>query len=87
MKKLKNGKENKNGKGDDCWIPKVCSVCDSHLEEDAGDIAGYFGILPVGFCTWCLSSVIDMVIQLQGYDDIEILRERMIELGQEERKN
>ena len=87
MKKLRNGKESRNGKEDDCWTAKICSVCESPLEEDCGDIVGYFGILPVGFCCYCLSIVIDMVIQMQGYDDIEILSERMIELGQEERKN
>jgi hypothetical protein len=46
-----------------------CSICDSEIEEDNGDIIGYFGITPVSFCVWCLSSITDMVKQLNGAED------------------
>ena len=54
-----------------------CNICDSLIEEDNGDINGYFGICPVSFCVWCLSSMTDMVIQMNGFDDIEMLKERI----------
>ena len=54
-----------------------CSICDSEIEEDNGDIQGYFGICPVSFCCWCYSSMTDMVIQLNGFDDIDMLEERI----------
>jgi len=42
--------------------PKLyCSICDSEYDEDAGGIQGYFGIMPVTFCCWCYSSIVDMV--------------------------
>ncbi len=60
-----------------------CNICDSPLEEDNGDIVGYFGICPVAFCVWCMSSMTDMVIQFQGFDDIDILKERIKELEED----
>ena len=57
-----------------------CNICDSPIEEDQGDIVGSFGISPVAFCVWCLSSMTDMVIQLNGLDEIEVLEERIQEL-------
>ena len=54
-----------------------CSICDSDIEEDNGDIRGCVGICPVAFCVWCLSSMTDMVIQLNGLDDIDALEERI----------
>ena len=48
-----------------------CNICDSKIEEDNGDIIGQFGISPVAFCVWCVSSMTDMVIQLNGFDDID----------------
>ena len=27
-----------------------CSICDSEIDEDAGDIKGYFGFCPISFC-------------------------------------
>lgn len=61
-----------------------CTICDSELEIDNGDVIGTFGILPIGFCVWCLSSVTDMVIQLNGFDDIETLKERIVQLEEDE---
>ena len=57
-----------------------CNICDSEIEEDNGDVIGYFGISPVAFCVWCMSSMTDMVIQCQGFDDIDTLKERIKDL-------
>jgi len=61
-----------------------CNICDSDIEEDNGDIVGSFGICPVSFCVWCLSSMTDMVIQMHGFNDIEMLEERINELKEEQ---
>ena len=53
-----------------------CSICNSPIEDDEG-IVGEFGICPVQFCCWCYSSITDMVIQIQGFDDVELLQERI----------
>ena len=63
-----------------------CNICDSEIEEDNGDVVGYFGILPVAFCVWCMSSMTDMIIQCQGFDDIDTLKERIKELEEENNK-
>ena len=63
-----------------------CNICDSEIEEDNGDVIGYFGICPVAFCVWCMSSMTDMVIQCQGFDDIDTLKERIKELEEENNK-
>ena len=60
-----------------------CNICDSKIDEEAGDINGYFGMSPVSFCVWCLSSITDMVIQMNGFDDIEKLEERIEDLKSE----
>ena len=46
-----------------------CSICDSKYDEEEGGVQGYFGILPVTFCTWCLRSMIDMAEQLTGEEE------------------
>ena len=61
-----------------------CSICDSEIDEDNGDIIGYFGILPVAFCVWCMSSMTDMVIQLNGFDNIDMLEERIQMIKEDE---
>ena len=63
-----------------------CNICDSEIEEDNGDIVGNFGISPVAFCVWCYASIVDMVTQLNGFDDIATLQERIVELKSESRK-
>ena len=60
-----------------------CNICDSKIETDNGDIIGNFGICPVSFCVWCVSSMTDMVIQLNGFDDIESLQERINDLKED----
>ena len=62
-----------------------CNICDSEIEEDNGDVVGYFGMCPVAFCVWCMSSMTDMVIQCQGFDDIDTLQERINELEEEKK--
>ena len=57
-----------------------CNICDSEIDQEAGDIIGEFGICPVAFCVWCMSSMTDMVIQFQGFNDIDMLQERINEL-------
>jgi TRAP-type C4-dicarboxylate transport system permease small subunit len=37
--------------------------------EDEGWVQGYFGILPVSFCVWCYSSMLDMVEKLTLSED------------------
>tara|TARA_R110002020_G_scaffold6131_1_gene25609 strand:+ start:1898 stop:2095 length:198 start_codon:yes stop_codon:yes gene_type:complete len=58
-----------------------CNICDSKIEEDNGDIVGYFGIIEVAFCVWCLSSITDMIVQLNGFNDIDTLKEKLKELN------
>ena len=61
----------------------ICSICEAPMENDEG-IVGEFGILPVAFCVWCLSSITDMVIQLNGFDDIDTLQDRINDLKEEQ---
>ena len=60
-----------------------CNICDSEIEEDEG-ISGYFGVCPVSFCCWCTSSLTDMVILLNGFNDINTLQERINDLKEEQ---
>tara|TARA_Y100000593_G_scaffold55168_1_gene103133 strand:- start:17039 stop:17248 length:210 start_codon:yes stop_codon:yes gene_type:complete len=60
-----------------------CNICDSEIEVDNGDVVGNFGICPVSFCVLCMSSMTDMIIQLQGFDDIDTLKERISEIEKE----
>ena len=55
-----------------------CSICDSKLEED--ELRGNFGISPVGFCVWCMSSIKDMVIQMNDLNNKETLLQRIEDL-------
>tara|TARA_R100001163_G_C5064972_1_gene202757 strand:+ start:2146 stop:2337 length:192 start_codon:yes stop_codon:yes gene_type:complete len=57
-----------------------CNICDSEIEADNGDIVGYFGTDQISFCVWCMSSITDMVIQCQGFNDVCILKERIKDL-------
>ena len=47
-------------------IPKMeCTICEGLFDlEEEGGTTGYFGILMVAFCPFCLSSVVDMVKQM-----------------------
>jgi hypothetical protein len=49
-----------------------CSVCNSDFDlEGEGGTEGYFGAIPVRFCPWCLSCMIDMVDQFNSEEEIE----------------
>jgi hypothetical protein len=49
---------------EEAFTPKnECSICSSEYDEDEGGIQGHFGIMPVTFCVWCYSSIVDMVSQ------------------------
>ena len=65
-------------------VVEKCNICDSEIDQEAGYIIGNFGISPVAFCVWCMSSMTDMVIQLNGFDDIGALQERINELREEQ---
>ena len=65
-------------------MKQECNICNSEIEEDNGDIVGNFGISPVSFCVWCVSSMTDMVIQLNGFDDIDMLQDRINDLKEEQ---
>jgi len=62
-------------------IHHVCSICECVYSEDEGGLhRGYIGMLPVSFCPTCLNGVTDMVIQMVGFNDIDILEERIQDL-------
>ena len=49
-----------------------CTICSGDFSlEDEGGVRGEFGILPVAFCPTCLSCMMDMADQLNGYDEEE----------------
>lgn len=60
-----------------------CSLCDSEIDQDAGDIKGCIGIIQTNFCIWCYSGIHDMIIKMNGYDDPETLKTRIEELEEE----
>jgi len=41
-----------------------CTACSCDYTDDEGGIQGYFGMLPMSFCPTCLSSIYDMMDQL-----------------------
>lgn len=50
-----------------------CTICDVDFSlEEEGGVSGNFGSLPIAFCPTCLSSCVDMVYQLTGWDDHEL---------------
>ena len=65
-------------------MKEKCNICDSEIDQEAGDVLGNFGICPVAFCVWCMSSMTDMVIQFNGFDDIGALQERIDGLREEQ---
>jgi hypothetical protein len=60
-----------------------CIICVSNIDRSNGDIIGYFGIEKVCFCIWCYSSIKDMVIKLNGFNDIDTLKQMIQELKEE----
>lgn len=41
-----------------------CTICESDLTEETEVIRGEIGIIPVKFCVWCLTGLLDMAEQL-----------------------
>lgn len=41
-----------------------CTTCQCDYTDDQGGIQGYFGILYMSFCPECLSSILDMAMQV-----------------------
>ncbi len=53
-----------------------CSVCNSEFDlEGEGGTEGYFGAIPVRFCPWCLSCMIDMVNQMNEEGNLDEIME------------
>ena len=54
-------------------IPKMeCTVCKGDFDiESEGGTAGYFGMIPVQFCPYCFSSMMDMAKHYMGGKDEE----------------
>jgi len=57
-----------------------CTACQCVYTDDEGGIQGYFGILYMSFCPTCLSSICDMVSQL-NYKEWEGLTKEEIKEG------
>lgn len=49
-----------------------CSICGADYDPDEGGIQGYFGIMPVTFCVWCYSSMLDMARIEFGLDEEDL---------------
>ena len=60
-------------KDDNLEFPDVeCTVCKTAFSpEDEGGIMGKFGMIPVQFCPFCLSSTVSMIEFLQEKKDEE----------------
>ena len=52
-------------------VPKMeCTICEGLFDlEEEGGTTGYFGMLMVAFCPFCLSSVLDMSRQMMDIKD------------------
>ena len=47
----------------------ICSTCNVEYTDAEGGLQGLFGMIPVSFCPFCLSSLFDMVQQLTELDE------------------
>ena len=54
-------------------IPKMeCTICETYFDiEEEGGTTGFFGMLMVAFCPFCLSSILDMGRQMLDIKDDE----------------
>ncbi len=49
----------------------ICSICSTEFSLDnEGGIEGDLGMLPVSFCPFCLSGVLDMARQIIEEEDL-----------------
>ena len=53
-----------------------CDLCSTDIDEE-NDVVCNFGMHQTAFCVWCYSSLIEMVIELNGFNDIAMLEERI----------
>lgn len=48
-----------------------CTVCSVEFDDSTpADLTGYFGMIPVAFCTTCMCCMTDMVQQLTEQDEL-----------------
>ena len=54
-------------------VYSTCSICSSPFVygEEGGLTGGAIGMVPVNFCPYCLSGVLDMAKQMLGIQDDE----------------
>ena len=54
-------------------VYSTCSICETPFvrDEEGGVTGGMIGIIPVSFCPYCLSGVLDMAQQMLGMDEEE----------------
>ena len=54
-------------------VYSTCSICDCTFvhDEEGGVTGGAIGMVPVNFCPYCLSGVLDMAQQMLGIQDDE----------------
>ena len=60
-----------------------CQICKTGIDKESGDIECYLGMIKTYFCIWCYTSIVDMVVQMNGYNDILTLEQRINELKEE----
>lgn len=58
---------------------KKCTICSCDLDDEC-PVRGYFGILPVAFCSFCYSCIIDFVDELKK-DEIDETVESDVGVG------
>ena len=54
-----------------------CTACSCDYTDDEGGIQGYFGMLPMSFCPTCLSSIYDMMEQLNPREWVGLTDDQM----------
>ena len=54
-------------------VYNTCSICSDTFvqDEEGGIIGGAIGMIPVNFCPYCLSGILDMSRQFLGISDDE----------------
>jgi len=57
-----------------------CTACSCDYTDDEGGVQGYFGIMLMSFCPTCLSSIFDMVDQLNPREWIGLTDDERREL-------
>jgi len=59
-----------------------CTACSCDYTDEEGGVQGNFGILPMSFCPTCLSSIFDMVEQLNPKEWIGLTTDQMMAIAQ-----